>query len=84
VTAYGLTGLIRLNRTASFIWLLSDGLHDEKRILEALRRRFPDVPADRLREDMERFLSQAESRGLLVRGWDPLQPYRVVRERLIA
>jgi hypothetical protein len=84
VTVYGLTSLIRLNPTASFIWLLSDGHHSERQILRALKERFPQVPADRLQEDVERFLSQAESQGFLRRRWDPLQPYGVIHERLLA
>jgi len=83
VTVCGLTGLIRFNRTASMIWLLSDGHHSEEQIFQVLKERFPDVSAGRLREEVGRFLTQAESRGLLVRHWDPLQPYRVMYEGLI-
>jgi len=83
VTVYGFNGLIRLNRTASLIWLLSDGHHSERQILQALGERFPEVSPDGLQEEVGRFLSQAESRGLLLRQWDPLQPYRVVGERLV-
>ena len=82
ITVYGLTGLIRFNRTASIIWLLSDGNHSEHQILQDLAERFPEIPSGRLQEEVGRFLSQAESRGLLLRHWDPLQPYRVIGERL--
>ena len=81
VTVYGITGLIRFNRTASMIWLLSDGNHTESQILQTLAERFPEVPPGRLQEEVGRFLSQAESRGLLLRHWNPLQPYRVIGER---
>ena len=83
VTVYGLTGLIRFNRTASMIWLLSDGKCSEHRILQALAERFPEVPPGRLQGEVVRFFTQAESRGLLLRHWDPLQPYRVIGERPI-
>jgi hypothetical protein len=81
VIVYGLTGLIRLNRTASLIWLLSDGHHSVRQILRALEERFPGIQSSILQEELSRFLSQADSRGLLLRHWDPLQPYRVIEER---
>jgi len=83
VTVYGLSGLIRLNRTASLIWLWSDGHHSVRQILQALRKCFPESPADRLQDEVGRFLSLAESRGLLLCHWDPLQPYRVIGERFL-
>jgi hypothetical protein len=83
IIAYGLAGLVRLNRTASFVWLLSDGHHSERQIFQALKEHFTEVPFARLQEEVDRFLSQAESQGILVRCWDPLQPYRVIGERLI-
>jgi len=83
VTVYGLTGLIRLNRTASRIWLLSDGRHSVEEILRALKGRFPGVADSRLREELGQFLSRAEARGLLLRRWDPLQPYRIIKERAV-
>lgn len=81
VTVYNLDCLIRLNPVASSIWLLSDGRHTEERIEMILKDRFADVPAQRLKEDLDRFLSEAENVGLLLRCWDPLQPYRVMSER---
>ena len=82
VTAYGLVRLVRLNPVASLIWLLSDGCHSEESILKILKRRFPGIAIESLREDVASFLSQAESWGVMVRQWDPLQPYRVTCERL--
>jgi hypothetical protein len=81
VTVYSLDGLIRLNQVASSIWLLSDGRHTEEQIRTILRDRFPDVPAQRLKKDLDLFLTEAENRGLLIRCWDPLQPYLVLSER---
>jgi hypothetical protein len=83
ITVYGLSGLIRLNRTASLIWLRSDGHHSERQILQALREHFPEIPTGQLQEEVGRFLSQAEARGLLLRHWDPLQPYRVIGKRFL-
>jgi len=81
VTIYGLTGLIKLNHTATMIWLLSDGRRSERQILRAVAERFPGISNDRLEEEVGQFLSRAESCGLLMRQWDPLQPYRVIGER---
>lgn len=81
VSIYAFSGLIRLNRTASLIWLLCDGHRREPQILQVLEDRFPGVPASRMGEELERFLNQAESRGLLIRNYDSLQPYRMIGER---
>lgn len=83
ITVYGLSGLIRLNRTASLIWLLSDGRRSERQIIDSLGEQYPETQASELREEVGRFLSRAESRGLLLRRWESLQPYRVIGERFI-
>jgi hypothetical protein len=81
VTLIGPGGVVRLNRTASFIWLLSDGKHPRGTIEQALRDRFPRISGDRIRQDLDGFLAAAEEGGFLLTRWDPLQPYQVVCER---
>jgi|GEM_PF-1692009 len=83
ILVYTFHGLIRLNQTASLIWRLLDGGHSTEEILFALRDRFPHVPRERLQEDLEKFLSVAETEGLILRHWSPLQPYGVIFEELV-
>lgn len=83
ILVYTFHGLVRLNQTASLIWRLLDGRHDTEEILFALEDRFPQVPRKRLQEDLEEFLSVAETEGLILRHWSPLQPYQVICEELV-
>ena len=83
IIVYSFRGLIRLNGVASLIWGLIDGHHTVEEILIALRDHFPDVPTERLREDLEDFLRFAEDNSLILRHWSPLQPYEVISEELV-
>lgn len=83
VLVYTFDGLVRLNLTASIIWRLMDGHHGVEDILKALREHYPLAPRARLEEDVENFLRSAESHGLILRHWSPLQPYRILAEELV-
>ena len=83
ILVYTFRGLIRLNETASLVWELMDGRHTVEEMLVALRGQFPNAPGERLKEDLENFLRSAESNGLILRHWTPLQPYQVDDEELV-
>ena len=83
VLAYTFNGLVRLNDTATIIWGLLDGRHCEEEIVYTLRAQFPLATVARLEEDVEAFLRSAEDRGLILRHWTPLQPYRIIAEELV-
>jgi len=83
VTVYSMDCLMRLNPVASIIWLLLDGRHTEERIQKMLQDCFQHASAQLLQKHLDKFLSQAEALGLIVRCWHPLQPYQVLSERLV-
>lgn len=57
----------QLNLVGAAIWRLCDGQHDIDQMVERLRGRF-DVPAVRLRGDVEAFVQSLAARGWLVEG----------------
>ena len=55
-----------LNTTARRIWDLCDGTHEREDIVDAVAQLFPEMPDQRIREDVERALKTLEEKELLV------------------
>lgn len=54
-----------LNKVGSQVWRLIDGRTSIATIEETLLRRYDDVPREQLSQDLQQFLSDLASRGLL-------------------
>ena len=80
---YGLHGLIRFNSTAALLWQQMDGHHSIADLRDVLKKGFPDLPDERLRQDVDAFLADATKEDLILCPWSPLQPYHVLREGLL-
>jgi hypothetical protein len=80
---YGFHGLIRFNTTAALLWERIDGRHTVAELRVTLKESFPDLPDERLRQDVDAFLARAGEEGLILCPWSPLQPYHVHREGLV-
>jgi hypothetical protein len=57
--------LITLNPVGTLVWQLLDSPRDVDEIAAELQATFPDVPLARLREDVERFLSELAASELV-------------------
>jgi hypothetical protein len=55
-----------LNTTARRIWDLCDGTHEREDIVDAVAQLFPEMPDQRIREDVEQALKTLEDKELLV------------------
>ena len=54
-----------VNRAAQSILEQIDGRRSLNRILQDLQRRYPDIPADTLREDLKRFFRELIANGFV-------------------
>ncbi len=68
----GLDGIIRLNESATTIWIMSNGKNSIKDILDNLHRKYCTVPKKELFHDVESVIEALTDRGVLIKDWDPL------------
>lgn len=68
----GLDGIIRLNKTATIIWSMSNGKNSIFDILNELKRIYYDIAENVLISDIQDIINILVSRGVLVNDWDPL------------
>lgn len=68
----GFDGIVRLNKTATIIWLMSNGKNTIKDILNELQRKFCTISENDLFHDVNTILEILNSRGILIKDWDPL------------
>jgi hypothetical protein len=76
ITVMGITGIYKLDRISSFVWLYLDGSHTVDSIIAEICSYYTDVKRTQIEQDVITLLKRFDTDDLIILDYNPLHPYK--------